>query len=121
MESWEEVFISKSDEDNIILSLSDYSELQGYIYNLSEDNLKNNMHITISDFWNSGCKNGCNKLQSQLFNECVFSIINKTHYYSILKLVSVVPNLNRSTNDNAEAMEAYIIYNSDSCFTCLHN
>ena len=44
MANWKDKFISRFIDDNIILSPSDHSKYKGYIYNLNEDNLENNMH-----------------------------------------------------------------------------
>lgn len=61
MANWENKFVSRSGEDHIVFSLSDYSKYQAYTHNFSENNLINNMHIIFSDFWDSKSKNGCNK------------------------------------------------------------
>lgn len=49
MAYWENEFVSRSIKDNIIFSLSNYSKHKGYMHNLSENNLENNMHATILD------------------------------------------------------------------------
>lgn len=72
----EDNFVSGSVENHIVLSLSNYFKYQGYIYNLSKNNLENGMHAAISDFRDYGYKNECNKLQSQFLSRCVFSNID---------------------------------------------
>ena len=61
MANWEDEFVPRSVEDNNVLSPSDHSKHQGYTHDLSEDNLENDIHTAISDFWDSGCKDGSNK------------------------------------------------------------
>ena len=95
MANWKDEFVPRFVEDHIVLSLSDHSKHQGYTYNLSEDNSKNDMHAAISDCWDSGCKNECKKLQSQLLSGCVFSNIDGMRYHPVQKLISTVHNLSR--------------------------
>ena len=121
MTNWEDEFVPRSVENNIILSLFDYSEHQSYIYDPSEDNLENDIHGAISDFWDFGCKDGSNKLQSQLVSRCVFSDIDGTHHHPVLKLISAVHNLGRSTNDDVEKTEPLIVYSSDGHPSCLND
>ena len=121
MANWEDEFVPRSVEDHIVLSPSDHSEHQGYTHDLSEDNLENDMHAAISDSWDSGCKDGCNESQSQLLSGCVFSDIDGTRHHLVLKLISAVHNLGRSTNDDAEETEPLIVYSSDGRPTCLNN
>ena len=121
MANWEDEFVPRSVENNIVLSPSDYSEHQGYTHNLSKDNLENDIHFAISDSWDSGYKDRSNKLQSQLISGCVFSDIDRTRHYPILKLISAVHNLGRSTNDDVEETEPLIIYSSDGRPSCLND
>ena len=121
MANWEDEFVPRSVEDNIVLSPSDHSEHQGYTHDLSEDNLENDMHAAISDSWDSGCKDGSNESQSQLVSGCVFSDIDGTRHHPVLKLISAVHNLGRSTNDDAEETEPLIVYSSDGRPSCLND
>ena len=91
------------------MSLSDHSKHKGYMHNLSEDNLENDMHTAISD---------CNKLQSSLFSRCVFSNIDETRHHPILKLISAVNNL---ANDNGEETKPLIIYSANGHPICLND
>lgn len=68
-------------EDNIALSASDHSKYKDYTHNLSENNLKNDIHIAISD---------SNKLQSDLLSRYIFSDIDRMQYHPILILISMV-------------------------------
>lgn len=121
MANWKEKFVSRSVEDYIIPSPSDHSKYQGYTYDLSKNNLENNIYIAISDFWDSKCKDKYNKLQLQLLNGCVFSEIDRTYYYLILKLIFIIYNLDRSMNDNAEKIESLMVYSSDGHLIYLNN
>ena len=76
------------------------------------------MYAAISDFWDFGCTDESNKLQSQLVNGCVFGDIDETCNHPVLKLIYTVHNFGRSTNNDAEETEPLIIYSSDSCFFC---
>ncbi len=109
MANWEDEFVPRSIKDNIVLSPSNHSEHKGYTHDLSEDNLENDMHTTISDY---------NKSQSGLLSECIFSNIDGTHYHPILKLIFMVNNL---TNDNGEKTEPLIIYSANSHPTYLND
>lgn len=121
MARWEHEFVPRSVKNNIVLSLSDYSKHQGYTHDLSNDSLENNMHAAISDFWDSGYKDGCRKSQSQLLSGSVFSDIDGMRHHPILKLISTVHNLGRSINDDAKETESLIIYSFDGRPTCLNN
>lgn len=83
--------------------------------------MENNIHIAISDCWDFRYKDGYNKLQLSFFNKYVFNNINKTLQYSILKLVFIMYNFGRLTNDNVEKMEFLILYSSNNYFICLNN
>ena len=48
MANWKDEFIPKSVKSNIVLSPSDYFKHKGYMHDLNQDNLQNNMHATIS-------------------------------------------------------------------------
>ncbi len=109
MANWEDEFVPKSVEDNIVLSPSDHSEYEGYTHDLSEDNLENDMHAVISD---------CNESQSGLLSGCVFSNIDRTHHHPVLNLISVVNNL---ANDNSEKTEPLIMYSANGHPTCLND
>ncbi len=104
MANWKDEFNFK---DNIVLSPSDHSKHKGYTHDFSEDNLENNMHAAISD---------CNKSQLYLLSRCVFSNIDGTRYYPILKLISTMNNL---ANDNGEKTEPLIVYSTNSHLTYL--
>ena len=100
--NWEDEFIPRFVEDNIVLSPSNYSEHKGYTHNFSENNLKNNIHTAILD---------SNKSQSDFLSGCIFSNINETYYNPILKLISIVNNL---ANNNGEKTEHLIMYSANS-------
>ncbi len=89
MANWEDEFVPRSVKDNIVLSLSNHSEYESYTHNLSEDNLKNNMHAAILNY---------NKLQSGLLSG-VFSNIDGMRHHPVLKFISMVNNL---ANDNGK-------------------
>lgn len=61
--NWKDIFVSRSVENHIILSLSNYIKYQGYKFNLSKNHLENDMNIAILDSWDFGCKDKYNKLQ----------------------------------------------------------
>lgn len=109
MENWDDEFISRFVEHNIILSLSNHSEYKSYIHDLSQINLKNDIYATILY---------CKKLQSCLFSKCVISNIDGTCHYRILKLISIVHNL---TNDNVKVTELLIIYNANDHYTSFND
>ncbi len=92
MANWKDGFVFRSIKENTVLSRSDHFKHKGYTHNISEDNLENNIHATISD---------SNELQSGLHIRFVFSNIDRTRHHPILKLISVVNNL---ANDNGEKM-----------------
>lgn len=119
--NWEDKFIPKSIIDNIILSLTDHSKYQGYIYDPSKDNLKNDIYAAISNFWNFRCKNKCNKLQLQLLSGYIFSNIAGIRHHFVLKLISAIYNLGRSININTKKAKSLIIYSSDKHLTSLNN
>lgn len=96
--NWEHKFVPKSLKDNIILSPSDYFKYKGFIYNLNQDNLENNIYIIISNY---------NKSLSSLLSRYVFSNINGTCHHPVLKLISV---LNNFMNNNSEKTKSLIIY-----------
>ena len=121
MANWEDEFVPRSVEDNIVLSPSDYSEHQGYTHDFNEDNLENDMHAAISDSWDSGSKDKSNKSQSQLVSGCVFSDINKMRHHPVLKLISAMHNLDRSTNNDAKEIKLLIVYSSDSRLSYLND
>lgn len=107
--NWEDKFIPRFIEDNTVLSPSNHFKYKGYIYDLSENNLENDIHVTISDF---------NKLQFSLFSRCVFSKIDRTQHHPVLKLISIVHNL---INGNAKVTEPLIVYNANNYPTSLNN
>lgn len=109
MTDWEDEFVPRSIKDNIILSLSDYFKYKDYMYNLSENNLKNNMYAAISNY---------NKLQLDLFNGYVFSDIDRMRHYPILKLIFAINNL---ANDNGEKTKPLIVYNANDLLICLND
>ncbi len=109
MANWEDEFVPRSVEDNIVLSPSDHSEYEGYTHDLSEDNLENNMHAAISD---------CNKSQSGLLSGCVLSDIDGMRQYPVLKLIFTVNNL---ANDNGEKTKPLIVYSANGHPTCLND
>ncbi len=109
MTNWEDGFVPKSVKDNIILSPSDHSEHEGYMHDLSEDNLENDIHAAISE---------CNESQSGLLSGCDFSNIDGTCHHPVSKLISVVNNL---ANDNSEKTEPLIMYSANSHSTCLND
>lgn len=43
------------------------------------------------------------------------------HYYHIIKLISIINNLDRLTNNNIEEIKILIIYSLDDYFTYLNN
>lgn len=43
------------------------------------------------------------------------------YYYPVLKLIFVIYNLGRLTNNNTKKMELLIIYSFDGCFICYNN
>lgn len=63
MANEEDKLVSRSVKENTILSPSDYFKYKGYTYNISKDNLENDLHATISD---------SNELQSGLHIGCVW-------------------------------------------------
>ena len=72
------------------------------MHNLSEDNLKNDIHTAILD---------CNNLQFSLLCGYVFSNIDGTRHYPVLKLISMVNNL---ANDDGEKTKLLIVYNANN-------
>ncbi len=109
MANWEDEFVPRFVEDNIVLSLSDLSKYESYTYNLSEDNLENDIHAAISDY---------NELQSGLLSGCVFSDIDGTRHHPFLKLISAVNNF---ANDDGEKTESLIVYSANGHPTCLND
>lgn len=109
MSNWEDEFVFKSIDDNIVLSASDYSNHKGYMHNLSRNNLENDMYIVISE---------SNKLQSGLISRYVFTNIDRIRHHLFLKLISVVYNL---TNSNIKTTKPFIIYNTNSHPISLNN
>ena len=107
--NWENKFVPRSIKDNIVFSPSDYSKHKSYTYNLSENNLKNDVHAAILD---------CNKLQSGLFSRCVFSNIDGTYYHLVLKLISAMNNL---ANNDCKKTKPVIVYSANGHPTYLND
>lgn len=99
--NWEDEYISISVEDNIGLSLSDYSKHKGYMYKLSQNNIKNDMYVAILH---------CNKSESTFFSRCIFSNIDRIHNHPVLKLIFVMYNF---PNNNTEETKYLIIYSTN--------
>lgn len=105
----ENEFIPKSLQDNIILNPSHHSKLGNYMYDLSQNNLKNNIYTVISNY---------NKLQLDFLSEYIFIDINEIYYHPILKIISMVHNL---ININTKKIKPLIIYSSNGHFIYLNN
>lgn len=98
MINWRNECLSRFVGNTIILSFSDYSKHKNYIHDFCQNNLENDIHTLILD---------CNELQLGLFSKCVFNNIDKTHYYPVLKLISILHNL---INNNIEETKSLIVY-----------
>lgn len=109
MANWKNEFVPWSVKDNIILSSSNYSKHKSYIYDLSQDNIKNNIRAAILD---------CNKLELGFFSKCIFNNIDRICYHFVLKLIFTINNF---TNNNTEETKSLIIYSSNSHPIYLNN
>ena len=109
MANWEDEFVPRSVKDNIVLGLFNHSKYKDYMHNLNENNLENNIYAVILD---------CNKLQSSLLSGCVFSNIDRTCHYPILKLISAINNL---PNDYSKKIKPLIVYSANDHPTYLND
>lgn len=102
MINWEDEFIPISVKNNIGLSSSNYFKHKDYTYDLSQNNIKNHIHVAILD---------CNKSQSSLVSRYIFSNIDRIYNYPVLKLTFTVYNF---SNNNTDKSKSLIIYSNNT-------